>query len=65
MNSKELIKWLEAEGWVLRGVKGSHHVFTHPSIPVHISILHPKKDIGVGLLNKIRKQAGQKQENIS
>ncbi len=46
MNSKELIKWLEAEGWVLRGVKGSHHVFTHPSIPGHISIPHPKKDIG-------------------
>ncbi|MBV5305573.1 MAG: type II toxin-antitoxin system HicA family toxin [Desulfobulbaceae bacterium] len=33
MNSKEIIKQLEAEGWVLRGVKGSHHVFTHPLRP--------------------------------
>ena len=30
MNSKELIKALEKDGWVLRGSKGSHHVFNHP-----------------------------------
>jgi len=60
MNSKEIIKQLEAEGWVLRGVKGSHHVFTHPLRPGHISIPHPKKDLGAGLVNKILKQAGIK-----
>jgi predicted RNA binding protein YcfA (HicA-like mRNA interferase family) len=26
MNSKDLIKQLEADGWVLRGSKGSHHM---------------------------------------
>ena len=30
MNSAELIKQLQKDGWVLRGVKGSHHVFSHP-----------------------------------
>ena len=40
MNSKELIKRLEAGGWVLRGVKGSH-IYTHPSLPGHLSVPHP------------------------
>jgi predicted RNA binding protein YcfA (HicA-like mRNA interferase family) len=60
MNSKEIIKQFEADGWVLRGVKGSHHVFIHPSRPGHISIPHPKKDLGAGLVNKLLKQAGIK-----
>jgi predicted RNA binding protein YcfA (HicA-like mRNA interferase family) len=60
MNSKELIKRLEAEGWGLRGVKGSHHIYTHPSRPGHISIPHPKRDLGAGLVHKLLKQAGLK-----
>jgi hypothetical protein len=27
MNSKQVIKMLEADGWELRNVKGSHHIF--------------------------------------
>lgn len=52
MNSAEIIKRLEQAGWVLRGVKGSHHIFTHPSLPGHISVPHPRKDLGVGLAHK-------------
>lgn len=57
MKSRELIQLLAADGWVLRGVKGSHHVFTHPSKPGHISVPHPKGDLGKGLLAKLLKQA--------
>lgn len=60
MNSKELIKRLETEGWVLRSVKGSHHIYTHPSQPGHISVPHPKRDLGAGLIHKLLKQAGLK-----
>lgn len=60
MNSAEIIKKLEKAGWVLRGVKGSHHVYTHPERGGHISVPHPKKDLGVGLTNKLLKQAGLK-----
>lgn len=60
MNSVELIKRLEESGWVLRGVKGSHHIYTHPGHVGHISIPHPKKDLGVGLVHKLLKQAGLK-----
>jgi predicted RNA binding protein YcfA (HicA-like mRNA interferase family) len=60
MNSKELIKTLEKDGWVLRGSKGSHHVFNHPHKGGHITVPHPKKDLGTGLVQKLLKQAGIK-----
>ncbi|MGH8760576.1 MAG: type II toxin-antitoxin system HicA family toxin [Burkholderiales bacterium] len=58
MKSAELIKKLEQAGWVLRSVKGSHHVYTHPQRPGHVSVPHPRKDLGVGLLHKLLKQTG-------
>jgi len=58
MNSAELIRQLERAGWRLRGVKGSHHIYTHPERGGHISVPHPRKDLGKGLLRKLRKQAG-------
>jgi predicted RNA binding protein YcfA (HicA-like mRNA interferase family) len=60
MNSKELIKVLEKDGWVLRGSKGSHHVFNHPHKAGHITVPHPKKDLGIGLVQKLLKQAEMK-----
>jgi len=59
MNSKKLIKQLEVAGWLLRGVKGSHHVFTHPAKSGHVSVPHPT-ELGVGITHKLLKQAGLK-----
>jgi len=58
MGSKELIKRLEASGWQLIRVKGSHHIFSHPDRNGHITVPHPRKDLGVGLSKKIQRQAG-------
>ena len=60
MNSKDFIKQLELAGWQLRNVKGSHHIYRHPTLPGHISVPHPKKDLGVGLAAKLLRQAGLK-----
>jgi predicted RNA binding protein YcfA (HicA-like mRNA interferase family) len=60
VNSKQLVKLLEDDGWTLRGVRGSHHIYTHPSKPGHLSVPHPKNDLGIGLVNKLLKQAGLK-----
>lgn len=60
MKSADLISLLKADGWVLRTVRGSHHVFTHPSRPGHLTVPHPKKDLGKGLVSKLLKQAGLK-----
>ena len=56
MTSTELIKRMLKAGWVLRGVKGSHHVYVHPERPGHVTVPHPRKDLGVGLLHKLLKQ---------
>ena len=58
MNSRQLIKKLEQDGWALRGVKGSHHVFTHPVKRGHVSVPHPRKDLGAGIVSQILKCAG-------
>jgi predicted RNA binding protein YcfA (HicA-like mRNA interferase family) len=60
MRSADIIKKLEADGWALRSVRGSHHVFDHPTKPGHITVPHPKKDLGIGLVQKLLKQAGLK-----
>ena len=57
MTSAELIKKMLKAGWMLRSVKGSHHVYTHPDRPGHVTVPHPKKDLGTGLLHKLLKQA--------
>jgi len=58
VKSKDLIKKLEIDGWILRGIRGSHHIFVHPVKPGHISVPHPKNDLGKGLVYKVLKQAG-------
>lgn len=58
MQSRELIKELEAAGWTLQRITGSHHVFTHPDRPNSIPVPHPKKDLPIGTLRSIRKRAG-------
>jgi len=58
MNSAELIRQLERTGWTLRATKGSHHIYTHPERGGHISVPHPRKDLGKGLLRKLLRQAG-------
>ena len=60
MNSKQIIKQLEAEGWFLARVKGSHHQFKHLSKPGLVTVKHPDSDIPAGTLHSIRKQAGWK-----
>ena len=57
MQSKKLVELLKMDGWVLSRVKGSHHIFIHKTKPGHVCIPHPKKDLGVGLVEKILKQA--------
>jgi len=60
MNSADLVRMLRAEGWILRGVKGSHHIYVHPQRGGHLTVPHPKKDLGIGLVQKLLKQAGLK-----
>ncbi|WP_086111478.1 type II toxin-antitoxin system HicA family toxin [Xenorhabdus beddingii] len=57
MNSSDLMKLLEKNGWKLKRIKGSHHQLTHPKFAVVITVPHPRRDIKSGTLNKILKDA--------
>ena len=59
-SSREVIKILEKDGWYLVGTVGSHHQYKHPSKPGRVTITHPIKDIPIGTLKNIEKQAGIK-----
>lgn len=58
MRSGDLIRILEADGWFLDRIRGSHHVFRHPTKRGVVVVPHPKKELGTGLVAAIRKQAG-------
>jgi predicted RNA binding protein YcfA (HicA-like mRNA interferase family) len=57
MNSKEIIKRLKQEGWILHHVKGDHHQFKHPTIPGKVTVPYPKKDFPISTLRSIYHQA--------
>ena len=58
MTSSDLIRDMHRVGWRLDRVNGSHHVYKHPDQPGIVVVPHPKKDLGLGLVKAIRKQAG-------
>jgi predicted RNA binding protein YcfA (HicA-like mRNA interferase family) len=61
MNSRDdLVRAVKDAGWYEDRVAGSHHIFKHATKPGHLSVPHPKKDLGKGLVEKILKQAGLK-----
>jgi predicted RNA binding protein YcfA (HicA-like mRNA interferase family) len=58
MSSRELIRRLEAAGWRQVRAKGSHRQFAHPSKPGVITVPHPRKDLGIGLVKAMLEHAG-------
>ena len=63
-SSREIIQELEKDGWYEVRVTGSHHHFKHQTKPGIVTVPHPKKQIGKGLLNSILKQVQLKGKKI-
>ena len=57
-SSREIIKILEADGWRLQKIVGSHHNFKHPTKKGKTTVHHPTKDIHPKTLSSIEKQSG-------
>lgn len=58
MTSTEIIKRLKADGWYLANAVGSHKQFKHPFRSGKVTVPHPRKDMPIGTLHSICKQAG-------
>jgi predicted RNA binding protein YcfA (HicA-like mRNA interferase family) len=57
MKSTAIIAALKKDGWEQVTQKGSHVQFKHPTKPGRVTVPHPKKDIPIGTLRSIEKQA--------
>jgi predicted RNA binding protein YcfA (HicA-like mRNA interferase family) len=58
MKSAEVMRRLEVEGWRKVHQAGSHVKFKHPDRPNTVTVPHPKKDLPIGTLRSIYRQAG-------
>lgn len=57
-SSNNVIKRLQAEGWERVSVRDSHYQFRHPTKGGRVTVPHPTKDIKLGTLRSIYRQAG-------
>jgi predicted RNA binding protein YcfA (HicA-like mRNA interferase family) len=60
MNSRDVLKALLRAGWYEVNQVGSHKQFKHPVKKGRVTVPHPKRDIPIGTLKSVEKQAGIK-----
>ena len=60
MNSRAIIRAIEAAGWFHVTTKGDHWQFKHATLPGRVTVPHPKRDIAIGTLRSIEKQSSVK-----
>ena len=57
LGSREVIELLKKNGWFQVGVTGDHFHFKHATKPGKVTVPHSRKDIAIGTLKSIEKQA--------
>jgi len=60
LDSRNIIKALKQDGWYEVDQTGSHKQFKHPTKKGRVTVPHPKRDLPVGTLRSIERQAGIK-----
>jgi predicted RNA binding protein YcfA (HicA-like mRNA interferase family) len=60
VTSREIIRRLEQDGWFEVAQSGSHKQFKHATKSGRVTLPSPRKDIPLGTLRSIEKQAGIK-----
>ncbi|HEX7127001.1 MAG TPA: type II toxin-antitoxin system HicA family toxin [Thermodesulfobacteriota bacterium] len=57
VSSRDILKELRADGWYEVARVGSHVQFKHPTKPGHVTVPHPRRDLPIGTVRSIEKQA--------
>ena len=57
-SSREIIKIIEDDGWILKKIVGSHHHFRHKTKKGKVTVPHPKKSLSIKTVKSIFQQAG-------
>jgi predicted RNA binding protein YcfA (HicA-like mRNA interferase family) len=58
--SADIFRTIEADGWVLARINGSHQHFRHPVKSGTVTIPHPVKHLPIGTVKSIERQSGVK-----
>jgi len=59
ISGQRFCRLLEKNGWELKRIKGSHHIYTKSGSPLRISVpVHGNKPLKVGLQNHFLKISG-------
>ena len=62
MKVRDLIKMIEADGWYLVTIKGSHRQYKHLTKSGRVTIAgHSNHDLALGTLNSVLKQTKLKE----
>ena len=59
-SSREIVKIITKDGWYEVNCFGDNHQYKHPTKKGRLTIPHPKKDLPIGTVRSIFKQAGIK-----
>lgn len=61
MDGNEVIKKLQAAGWTLARINGSHHIMVKGGLAVPVPVpVHGNRDLGKGLVASIQRDTGVK-----
>jgi predicted RNA binding protein YcfA (HicA-like mRNA interferase family) len=60
MDSRDVLAALRADGWEQVAQKGSHINLKHSTKPGRVTVPHPRRDLPIGTLKSIERQAGMK-----
>jgi len=59
ISGKQLCRLLESRGWVLKRIRGSHHIYVRAGSPLRVSVpVHGERALKRGLQRHLTKVAG-------
>ncbi len=65
LSGKEFCKLLEAKGWLLARINGSHHIYSKAGSIIRISVpVHANKSLKIGLQKAMMKSAEIKESEL-
>ena len=65
ISGKVFARILEHHGWVLLRIKGSHHIYGKPGVPLRLSVpIHGDRHLKTGLLRHLMKLAGLEESDL-
>jgi predicted RNA binding protein YcfA (HicA-like mRNA interferase family) len=65
VSGKDFAKQLEKNGWKLRRITGSHHIYTKERNPARLSVpIHGNTPLKIGLLRHLMKIVGIEENEL-